>query len=92
MCSKTHDFEKPIFPHFAVSIPFATWKRSKQCSKTVEKREINSRSASGHVPVTLCTKRRNCMDFDPKIARIHQNPLFEALKSVCKNVEIYENR
>ena len=41
MCSKTHDFEKPIFPHFAVTIPFATWKRSKQCSKTVEKREID---------------------------------------------------
>ena len=83
----------------------ATWKRSKRCSKIVEKREISQnprkssistiwkcikirvlttsrwyfakniefhvRNAFGYVQVTLCTKRRNFMDFDPKIYRIH---------------------
>ena len=86
--------------------PFASGKRSKYCSKTAEKREINEnprkssistlgkctkirvlttsrehfvksadfhvRNASGDVKVTLCTKRRNFMDFEPKIARIHR--------------------
>ena len=30
--------------------------------------DFHARSAFGHVPVTLCPKRRNFADFDPKIA------------------------
>ena len=33
--------------------------------------DFRVRNAFGHVPVTLCTKRRKFMDFEPKIARVH---------------------
>ena len=36
--------------------------------------DFHARIAFGHVPVTLCPKRRNFVDFHPKIARIHPNP------------------
>ena len=34
--------------------------------------DFHVRSGFGHVQVTLCTKRRNFMDFEPKIAPIHE--------------------
>ena len=44
--------------------------------------DFRVRNAFGHVPVTLCTKRRKFMDFDPKIARIHRK---------CRKMNAFES-
>ena len=44
--------------------------------------DFRVRNAFGHVPVTLCTKHRKFMDFDPKIARIHRK---------CRKMNAFES-
>ena len=59
--------------HHRFSLEFTNTEKDNTAANRVPtpNMDFRVRNAFGHVPVTLCTKRRKFMDFDQKIIRIH---------------------